>query len=188
MWNTALRLMAMIASHLAGGNSVDRGDMLDAGIVDEDRRRAELGGAARDHLLDRRAGRPGRRRRGALGAQFVAFSAAISISASPKPLSITLAPSAASARAMARPMPEVDPVTSATLPRRFHENAPEVAPPLSPRAACYCNRHARSRIGQCETGRAIMRLGDEDRVAISRTIPGVAGWVLAAAVAAARSG
>jgi hypothetical protein len=37
-------------------------------------------------------------------------------SVSPKPLSITFAPSAAKARAMARPMPEVEPVTSATFP------------------------------------------------------------------------
>src|SRR5450830_503162 len=36
--------------------------------------------------------------------------------ASPKPLSMMLAPSCASARAMARPIPEVEPVTSAVLP------------------------------------------------------------------------
>src|SRR5580704_1565577 len=36
--------------------------------------------------------------------------------ASPKPLMVTLAPSAASARAIARPMPDVEPVTSADLP------------------------------------------------------------------------
>src|ERR1019366_354132 len=36
--------------------------------------------------------------------------------ASPKPLSMILAPSAASARAVASPMPEVEPVTSAVLP------------------------------------------------------------------------
>src|SRR5665647_2583029 len=36
--------------------------------------------------------------------------------ASPKPLSMMLAPSAASARAVASPMPEVEPVTSAVLP------------------------------------------------------------------------
>src|ERR1700722_2339890 len=35
---------------------------------------------------------------------------------SPKPLMVMLAPSAASARAMARPMPEVEPVTSADFP------------------------------------------------------------------------
>src|SRR5512140_757887 len=40
-----------------------------------------------------------------------------SISAlSPKPLSMRLAPSAASARAVASPIPEVEPVTSAVLP------------------------------------------------------------------------
>src|SRR5690606_30979863 len=37
---------------------------------------------------------------------------------SPKPLSTTSAPSAASARAIARPIPEVEPVTSARLPER----------------------------------------------------------------------
>ena len=37
-------------------------------------------------------------------------------SLSPKPLSMMLAPSAASARAVASPMPEVEPVTSAVLP------------------------------------------------------------------------
>src|ERR1700733_738942 len=35
---------------------------------------------------------------------------------SPKPLMVTLAPCAASARATARPMPEVEPVTSAVFP------------------------------------------------------------------------
>jgi hypothetical protein len=35
---------------------------------------------------------------------------------SPKPLMVTLAPSAASARAMASPMPDVEPVTSADFP------------------------------------------------------------------------
>ena len=35
---------------------------------------------------------------------------------SPKPLMVTLAPCAASARAMASPMPEVEPVTSADFP------------------------------------------------------------------------
>src|SRR5690606_21173077 len=39
-------------------------------------------------------------------------------SGAPKPLSTTSAPSAARARAMARPMPEVDPVTRARLPCR----------------------------------------------------------------------
>src|SRR3546814_9304269 len=38
--------------------------------------------------------------------------------ASPKPLIVTFAPSAANARAVASPMPLVDPVTSALLPFR----------------------------------------------------------------------
>src|ERR1700674_4813629 len=37
-------------------------------------------------------------------------------SLSPKPLMVTLAPCSAIARAMARPMPEVEPVTSADFP------------------------------------------------------------------------
>ena len=36
-----------------------------------------------------------------------------------KPLSITFAPAAASARAMPRPIPPVDPVTNATFPRNM---------------------------------------------------------------------
>ena len=52
-----------------------------------------------------------------------AFSMAVRSSsiaaASPKPLSITLAPALPSALAMASPMPEVEPVTSAVLPLRL---------------------------------------------------------------------
>ena len=98
-----------------GREVLDRRDVLDAGIVDEDVGRAELVGAAPDHLLDLRGV-------GKIGAIMgrVQFAAVASISAgSPKPLSITFAPSAASARAMASPMPEVEPVTSATLPSRI---------------------------------------------------------------------
>ena len=35
-WNADDRLMAMIASHFSGGKVLDRRDMLDAGIVDQD--------------------------------------------------------------------------------------------------------------------------------------------------------
>src|ERR1700679_1301477 len=50
---------------------------------------------------------------------------------SPNPLSITLAPSAASARAVASPMPEVEPVTSAVLP--FSMEVPrQIGPPKGP--------------------------------------------------------
>src|SRR5271165_291495 len=44
--------------------------------------------------------------------------------ASPKPFSMTSAPSAASARATPSPIPLVDPVTSATLPARPMTSAP----------------------------------------------------------------
>ena len=45
----------------------------------------------------------------------MAFSLSFSV---PSPLMTMLAPSLASARAMPRPMPEVDPVTTAVLPLR----------------------------------------------------------------------
>ena len=96
--------------------ALDRRDVLDAGIVDEDVGRAELGGAAGDHRLDlRRVGQVG----AVVQARPARPSASRSRPRSPKPLSITFAPSAASARAIARPMPEVEPVTSATLPSRI---------------------------------------------------------------------
>src|SRR3954469_11723530 len=51
--------------------------------------------------------------------------------ASPKPLRIRFAPSAASALAMARPMPEVEPVTRAVLPLRNISRDPVAGmPPL----------------------------------------------------------
>ena len=44
-WNAADRLIAMIASHFSIGKFLDRRDVLDAGIVDQDvdRRRSLLG-------------------------------------------------------------------------------------------------------------------------------------------------
>ncbi len=52
VWKAEDRLIAMIASHFSGGKSSTGDDMLDAGIVDEDVRPAELIGAALHHRFD----------------------------------------------------------------------------------------------------------------------------------------
>ena len=36
VWNDALRLMAMMASHFSGGKLLDPRHVLDAGVVDQD--------------------------------------------------------------------------------------------------------------------------------------------------------
>src|SRR4051794_6694123 len=50
---------------------------------------------------------------------------------SPKPLIISCAPSAANARAIARPMPDVEPVTRAVFPLRIMAAAMAYAPPIA---------------------------------------------------------
>ena len=99
-----------------GREFLDRRDVLDAGIVDQDVDGAELVGAAltiASICVGRDMSAPSWIAPSSLAAR------ARSPPASPKPLSISLAPSPASALAMPRPMPEVDPVTSATLPSRI---------------------------------------------------------------------
>ena len=111
--------MAMIASHFSTGNSSTRRDVLDAGIIDEDVDAPER----LRRLLDQRAAFVRLRHVGADidGLDRHAACAIVSASAwssrlSVKELRTTLQPSAASASAMARPMPEVDPVTIAVFP------------------------------------------------------------------------
>ena len=120
MWNALVRLIARIASHFSGGKSA---------IPDTYWMPA---------LLTTMSGPPqaacARSTIAAISSGFVMSAPSCSASAplatdnspriasiasaSPKPFSITAAPSAASARAMARPMPDVEPVTIALLPFR----------------------------------------------------------------------
>ena len=103
--------------------------MLGAGIVDQDVDRR------RPRPSSPRSPRAGSDRRRCSRRRARPRSRAIS-PGSPKPLRITLAPSAASARAMARPMPEVEPVTSAVLPvRNMNCLSTWDRVPFAPRAA-----------------------------------------------------
>src|SRR5947209_11775 len=77
--------------------------------------------------------------------------------ASPKPLIISFAPSAASALAIARPIPEVEPVTSATFPRR---NMCVSFVALLAGAEANCNRRGARALGLVNSEDA-MRFGDE---------------------------
>jgi hypothetical protein len=89
--------------------------VLDAGIVDQDVRRAESRSqrviiasiAAGSDMSAPSCSAPSSPHRRAISP------------GSPNPLIISFAPSAASARAIASPMPDVEPVTSATLPSRI---------------------------------------------------------------------
>ncbi len=119
VWNDAVRLIAMTAFHLSIGKLVDRRDELDPCVVDENVDRPEL--------VERRSpsslrsdpastNRPRRKRtRTSCSVVIDARNASIAV-ASPKPLRMTFAPSRANARAMPRPMPLVEPVTSAVFP------------------------------------------------------------------------
>src|SRR3954451_24987020 len=94
-------------------------------------------------------------------------------STGPKPLIISFPPSPANALAMASPMPEVEPVTSATLPSR-NIHSPVIAKLRRSRGnpggllRCarndesrhICNRHARRALGTRQEGQR-MRLGGE---------------------------
>ena len=115
VWNTAVRLMAMIASHLSGGKLSTGATCWIPALLTRMSGAPSSVGAARDHRLDRRGV-------GQVGAVVeraeLARSARDRRRASPKPLIMTRRPRAASARAMASPIPEVEPVTSATLPSR----------------------------------------------------------------------
>ena len=104
---------------------VDRRDVLDAGVVDEDVDGAEFRERLAHHRLDRRPAAKGRRRHSAPSRRDRRRAwrgASRSAAASPKPFRMTFAPCSANAVAMPRPMPLVEPVTSAVLPLNMSDS------------------------------------------------------------------
>ena len=98
---------------------VDRRDVLDAGVVDQDVDGTEPPRDLIDHRGNFQAAWPCPRRNTTRSTSCSAAIPARSFSictASPKPLSMTLQPCAANARAMPSPIPLVEPVTMTDLP------------------------------------------------------------------------
>ena len=119
VWNAAVRLIAMIASHFSGGKFSTGATCWMPALLT----RMSGGPSSSAQRVIIASIAAGSRQVGAVVDRARAPRTSRSISAaSPKPLIISLAPSAASARAIARPMPEVDPVTSATLPSKIMQS------------------------------------------------------------------
>jgi hypothetical protein len=102
------------------------------GVVDEDRDGAVLGLDRGQHGIGLRRVRDVELHAGPAVARFAQHRAIARRTSSVVAVPITVAPSCASRCAIARPMPRVAPVTSATCPaRRAHARAPSSAPAIA---------------------------------------------------------
>src|SRR5690606_7963768 len=134
VWNAAERLSAMIASHFSGGKLSTGATCCIPALLTRISTGPALSISSSTPAADVRSADTWR-------ASSSPHKRSIS-AGSPNPLSTTSAPSAASARATARPMPEVEPVTSARLPARnicvsmriasVHELQARLAGPVQP--------------------------------------------------------
>ena len=121
-WNAAERLIAITRSHCPSGKSAI-GDVLDAGVVDQDIEPAKLRGGLPHHRGDLARPADIRARIARPHAERGGDRPRSDASGSPNPFRAISAPSAASARAMPSPMPLVEPVTSATCLLRLMPNS-----------------------------------------------------------------